>query len=100
MFTIGVDQPLSNRVLYEYRCLENTKKLYNSVSKCDDKQQYKAIIETNVVSTTEVITDNRHISLSTSISVKKPRTRKSLCQFSELLDGKLKTAVSKLGAAK
>ena len=45
MISIGVDQSLSNSNFYERRCTENTRKSYKTVGKCDDQQQYKAIIE-------------------------------------------------------
>ena len=45
MVTIVIDQSLSNSAMYEHRCLENIKKLYKSDSKCDNQQQYKAILE-------------------------------------------------------
>ena len=31
--------------MYEYRFLKNIKKLYKSSGKCDDRKQYKDIIE-------------------------------------------------------
>ena len=58
MAHIGVDQSLSNSVMYEHRCLENIKKSYKSAGKCDYQQQYKAIIEAEMVSTTEGFIDN------------------------------------------
>ena len=58
MVDIGVEQSLSNCVKYEHRCLENIKKLYKTEGKCDDKQQYKAIIEAEMVSTPEGSTKN------------------------------------------
>ena len=58
MVIIGVDQSLSNSDLYEQRCLENTKKLYNYAGKCDDKQQYISFLEEAMVSMPEGITDN------------------------------------------
>ena len=44
MVTIGVDKLLSNSAIYKYRCLDNVKNLYTSSGKCNDQQQYKAII--------------------------------------------------------
>ena len=58
MFAIGVDQSLSNSVIYEHRCLESNKKSYKSAGKCDYQQQYKAIIEAEMASTTEGFIDN------------------------------------------
>ena len=53
MVTIRAEQSLSNRALDEHQRLENIKKLYRYHCRCDDKQQYKAILELAVVSTTE-----------------------------------------------
>ena len=39
MFTIGVNQSLSNSAMYEHRCLENIKKLYKTNGKYNDQQQ-------------------------------------------------------------
>ena len=58
MFTIVVDQSLSNSTMYEHRCIENIKKLYKSAGKCDYQQHYKAIIEAAMVSTTEGFNGN------------------------------------------
>ena len=70
MITIGIDQSLSNGAMYEHRCLENINKLYTSSVKCDDKMQFKAIIEVSMVSTTEKFTDNSSISPGPPIIVK------------------------------
>ena len=61
---IGADQPLSNCELYEQICLENTKKLYKSAGKYNYQQQYKAIIEAEMVSNTERGTGNIPMSLA------------------------------------
>ena len=42
--TIGIDQSLSNNAIYEYKCLENIKKLYKQYGKCDDQQQFRYIV--------------------------------------------------------
>ena len=86
--------------MYEHRCLENIKKLNKSARKCDDKQQYKAIIEDSMVSTTERFDDKITMSSGTYVPVKELNTRKSLHQFSETLDVKPKTAVRWLCTAK
>ena len=65
MVTIGIDQYLSNSALYEHRCLENINRVYKSGGKCDYKQQYKAIIEESMVSTTEWLTDNSPMDVAT-----------------------------------
>ena len=48
---IGIDPSLSNNTIYEHKCLENIKKIYKQVGKCDDQQQFKDIIEAAMVST-------------------------------------------------
>ena len=58
MFNIWFYQSLSNSAIYEHRFLENIKNLYKSAGKCDDQQHYKAIIESETVSTPEGCTDN------------------------------------------
>ena len=70
--TIGVYQLLSNSAIYEHRCLENIKKLYKYYGKCDDKKQYKAIIEAEMVSNNEAFTDNNPMSPSQYMTVKSP----------------------------
>ena len=57
MVKIGVYQLFSNSSLYEHRCLENIKNVYPSAGKCDDQQQYKAIIEAEMVSTPEFFSE-------------------------------------------
>ena len=42
---IEMDQLLSNNEMYGHRCLVKTKKLYTCTGRCDDKNQYKAILE-------------------------------------------------------
>ena len=56
--------------MYEHVFLENIKKLYKYYGKCDDKKQYKAIIEAEMVSTPWGFNDNRPISPSQSVTVK------------------------------
>ena len=67
--------------MYGHRCLENIKKLYKSAGKCDDQQQYKGIIESEMVSTPKGFTDNSPISPSQSVTMKHPSVRKPLCRF-------------------
>ena len=61
MEKIGVDQSLSNSDLYEHWCLENVKNSYKSSIKCDNKYQYKYIIESDIVYNHEGLTDNSPI---------------------------------------
>ena len=69
--TIGIDPSLSNNTIYEHKCLENIKKLYKQAGKCDDQQQFKDILEADMVSTTEGFTDKIPISPRTSSPVNK-----------------------------
>ena len=52
MVTIGVYQSLSKNVMDAHRCLENIK-TYKICWKGDNKQHYKAIIESDMVYTSE-----------------------------------------------
>ena len=76
------------------------KKLYKFADKCDNKHQYKSILEAAMVSTTRGLTSNIPMSLSKSVPVNKPSTVKALCKISEILDAKQKISVRRLGAAK
>ena len=78
--------------------MENIKKLYKYARTCDDQHQYKAILEAEMVSNTKGFTYNGSISPVPSIFSKKPSASKSLCQFTEVLDAKQKSAVCRLCA--
>ena len=69
MVTIGVEPLLISSDLYEHICLENIKKLQKSIGKCENQQQYKAILGAAMVSTPELLMDNSPMSLSTSTPV-------------------------------
>ena len=84
--------------MYEIICLEEIKNYHKYSGKCYYKQQYKGILEAGMISTLEGRRDNIAISLSMSLPVKKPRARKALCQFYEVLNVKQKTSVNSLGA--
>ena len=79
---------------------EKHKMVIQNCWKCNDQQQYKTIIDSEMVSTPDGFTDNIPISTRHSVTVKHCSARKSLCRFSEPLDIKSKTSVHKLGAAK
>ena len=98
--TIGIDQYLSNNDIYEHKCLENIKILYQQDGKCDDQQQFKDIFDYFMVSTPEVFTDNSRKYPMTSTPIKFPRAWKSLCMFTNILDVKKKNATRQVGAAK
>ena len=51
--TIGVDQSLSKNDTYELTCLQNIKKLYKQAGKCEDQQQFKDILEDDIIYTPE-----------------------------------------------
>ena len=91
MVIIGVYQSLNNSVLYKPRCLEKSK-IYKIVYKFDGQKHYKVILEDAIVYTPEWFTDNRTISSVPCVPLKQPNVRKSLRQFSEILDVKPKTA--------
>ena len=90
METIGVDQLLSNSAMYEYICMENINKLYRSDIKFHNEYQYKYIIESAMVCTTEGITENIPLDVVTSGTMKNPSTRKPLSQLLALLYAKQK----------
>ena len=78
-----MDQSLSNNAIYEHKCLENIKKLRKQADKCDDQQQFKDILEADMVSTPERFTNNSPISPTTSTPIKKPSAQKSLFLFTK-----------------
>ena len=86
--------------MYEYICLENINKLYTSAGKFDYQQQYKAIIEAKMFSTTEIFTSNIQMSSGTSVTFKKPSAIKPLRLFTEVLDVQNKTYVCQVGTDK
>ena len=83
---IGIDPYLSKNAIYEHKCIDNIKKLYKQSCKCDKQQQFKDILKSAMVSTSEGFTNNSPISPRTSSPVKKPSAQKSLCQFTNILD--------------
>ena len=44
--------------MYEHGCPENINKLYKYAGKKDDQQQYKAIIESAMISTPDIFINN------------------------------------------
>ena len=92
MNTIDIDQFLSNSDLFDHKFLQNIKILYKHAGKCDNQQQFKYIIESAMIYTTEVFTDNSPRSPITPTPVKKPSARKSLCIFTNVLDAKNKAS--------
>ena len=100
MVTIGIDQQLINSAMYEHIFLENINKLYRYAGECDNQNQYKAILEAAMVSTTERFTENSPMSPGPSVNVKNPSARKSPRKFTEILDVKKKASVQRLCADK
>ena len=89
---IGIDLSLSNNAIHKHKCLENIKKLYKKAGKCDYQQQFKDILEADMVSNPEGFTKNSLISPMKSSPVKKIGAQKSLCMFNKVLDVNKKTA--------
>ena len=89
---IDIDQYLRNNDLFEHKFLENIKELYKHAGNCDDQQQFKDILESAMVSTSEVFAGNSPRSPMTPTSVKNPSAIKSLCLFTNILYVKDKTA--------
>ena len=90
--TIDIDKYLSNNALYEHKYLENIKKSYKQAGKFDDQKQLKEIIEAAMVFNPEGLTEDSPISPMTSTPVKKKKSGKSLCIFTNILNAKKKTA--------
>ena len=76
--------------MYEHRFLKTIKKLYKPDGKCDNQNQYKAILEAAMVSTTERFTENSPISPGPYVTVKNNGVIKSLRLFTELFYVKIK----------
>ena len=60
MKTIGIDQSLNNRPSVEHKILNSIKKKYQHAGKCDDQQNVKDIIDADIFSTLEEVTDISH----------------------------------------
>ena len=72
--------------------MNNIKKIYQHAGKCDNQQNFKKIIDADMVLTPEGVTDDSPNVPMTSTPVKKPSARKSLCLFTNIFDVKNKTA--------
>ena len=55
-----------------------TKKVYKTAGKCEDQQQYKAMIEAVMVSTPEGCTDDSQMTPNPYVFTKNASARKSL----------------------
>ena len=58
MKTIGIDQSSFARTSFENRCMNNIKKIYQHAGKCYYQQNLKDIIDADILSTPEGVTDN------------------------------------------
>ena len=81
MVAIGVHQSLSNSVIYEHRCLVNMKELYKYAGKCDNKRQYKSMMDLSTVSKPELLTDNSTITVGIYSKQKQPNAKSYLVMF-------------------
>ena len=79
--------------------MNNIKKIYQHVGKCDDQQNLKDILEAVLLSTPEGVTDNSPNVPMTSTPVKKPSARKSMCLFITIFYVKPKSAKHRFVAA-
>ena len=61
---------MSNRSSFEQKCLNNIKELYQHAGKCDDVKNLKDILDADMVSTREEITDVSPSLLKTQPPVK------------------------------
>ena len=90
---IGIYQSLINSDIFEHIYIKNIKKLYKHAGKCDKQQQFKDILEANMIYNTEGFIDNSTISITTPPTLKKQSARKSLCIFTKIFYVKNKTAI-------
>ena len=80
--------------------MKNIKKIYQYAGNCNDQQNLKDILETDILSTPEGFTDNSPNMHITSSPVKKTSDKKSLCLFTKILAVKPTTAKRRFVAAK
>ena len=80
--------------------MNNIKQIYQHAGKCDEQQNLKDILDSDMVSTPEVVIDNSPNVHMPSTPVKKPSATKSLCLFTNILDVKHKTEKRRFVAAK
>ena len=87
-------------MLYKNISVLKNQKLYKQAGKCDNQQQFKDIIDSDMVSTPEGFTYKNPIYLITSTPFKKPSAQKALCMFTKTLEVKNKTSYRRFGASK
>ena len=100
MKTIGINQSLINRSSFEHKCLNNIKYIYQHAGKRYYQQNLKDLLDADMVSTPEEITDVISSLRKTPTTVKKPRARKSLCLFTNIFYVKNKASKRRVGAEK
>ena len=100
MKNIGIDLSLFKFSSFEHKCLNNIKYIYQHAGKCEDQQNLKDVLDADMVSTLEGVTDNIPNLSMTSTPVKKTSARKSQFLFTNIFDVKKKTAKCRVGAAK
>ena len=64
--------------------MNNIKKIYQHAGKCDDRQNLKDIIDTDILSTIEGVTDDSPNVPMASTPAKKTSVMKSLCLFTNI----------------
>ena len=58
-------------MLFKHLCLNNIKKIYKHAGKCDDQKNQKYMLDADMVSTPEEVTDDSPSFTMTSTPVKK-----------------------------
>ena len=81
-----------HQVFFEHKCLNNKEKIYHHAHKSENQQNRKNILDADMVYNPQEVTDDKPSLPMTSTTVKKPSDRKSRCLFTNLFDGKNKTA--------
>ena len=79
---------MRNRDSFEHKCLNNIKKIYQHAGKCDYQQNFKDILEADIVSTPEEITDYSPSFPMTQKTTNKTSARKSLRLVTNTFDVK------------
>ena len=77
---------MEQQALFWTKKLNNTKKICQHASKCDDQKNLKDILDAVMVSTPEEDNDVSPILRISQTTVKKPSAVKSLCLFTNIFD--------------
>ena len=86
--------------MYKHKYLVNINKVYTYSGKYNYQNQYTDILESAMVSTPEIFTDNISMSPRPYVTFRNPSAWKSLRIFTEVWGVKKKTAVLRVGAVK